>query len=125
MFFKATRSCLGIFFWFWLLILDLTQANQLQKFESFTHEEGFLGSSCEDPRFGGSSECSGNFSKVNPDLDPLDLKNGNVISAIYELQRGTDLKLLFYFYYGSNSINMQKIVLNPRFYSKYIIIQSK
>ena len=70
-------------------------------------------------------DCRQSLSKINPDLDPLDLKNGANISAIYELQRGTDLKLLFYFYYGSNSINMQRIVLNPRFYSKYIIIQSK
>ena len=62
---------------------------------------------------------------LSPDLDPLDLKNGSMIPSVYELRGNRDLKLLFYFYYGSNLASSQPFVLNPRLYSKYIIIQSR
>lgn len=66
-----------------------------------------------------------NSNTLPVNMDPLDLKNGMHISSVYELQGNKNLKLLFYFFYGSNSYNVQKIALNPRIYSKYIIIQSK
>ena len=62
---------------------------------------------------------------ISPEMNPFDLINGTLIPAVYDLHMNQNLKLLFYFNYGSNSFNTKKLVLNPRFYSKYVIIQSK
>lgn len=75
----------------------------------------------------GSEAPAGNRKKGErkPETDPLDLKNGTRIPSLYDLHLNKNLRLLFYFNYGLNSFNTRKLVLNPRFYSKYVIIQSK
>lgn len=63
--------------------------------------------------------------QLEPEQDPLDLVNGTQIPSVYDLHLNKNLRLLLYFNYGLNSFNVKKLVLNPRFYSKYVIIQSK
>jgi hypothetical protein len=119
----SRRSTVGFFGLLhkFIFILLFVSFSHLQEF-SFDQE---YFNSLGNPSTNGSNQNKSSKKSLSPDMDPLDLKNGSMIPSVYELQGNRDLKLLFYFYYGSNSSSSMPFVLNPRFYSKYIIIQSR
>ena len=70
-------------------------------------------------------ECSNDLTEIPMKENPFDLVNGAEIESKFWLQANSDIKLNLKFYYGLNSKDVESVWLNPRFYSKYIIIQSR